>query len=241
MSQQTALAVADEERADDDTPKGWSLVWWKRPVTAAVAAIRRRPHRRGASLVGDVTEDRVDAADDATESTETQAGPEEVDHHAPWLRSLLIAGVIICLALGGLVGWLAVRAHQSQADQHRRELFLAVGRQGAVNLTSIDYTHVEVDIQRVLDCATGSFYEDFRQRSPAFADVVTRAKSKTVGTVTAAGLESVTAGSAQVLVTVSVSTSNAASADQPPRHWRMRIDVQETGDSAKVSKVVFVP
>jgi Mce-associated membrane protein len=62
-----------------------------------------------------------------------------------------------------------------------------------------------------------------------------------VGTVTAAGLESASADHAQVLVAVSVKTSNAGAADNQPRAWRMRISVRKIGDQAKVSNVEFVP
>jgi Mce-associated membrane protein len=47
----------------------------------------------------------------------------------------------------------------------------------------------------------------------------------------------------QVLVAVTVVTSNrGAENQQPPRSWRMRLTVKKTGeDEAKVSKVEFVP
>jgi len=156
-------------------------------------------------------------------------------------RWAVIFGLLVCTILGGLVGWLGFRCAQSHAAEQRREVFLHAGQQGAVNLTSIDYARVDADIQRVLNSATGTFYDDFKQRSSAFAEVVKKAKSKTSGTIIEAGLESVTADSAQVLVSVSVSTSNMALSDQPPRRWRMRIDVQKVQNEAKISNVVFVP
>jgi Mce-associated membrane protein len=62
-----------------------------------------------------------------------------------------------------------------------------------------------------------------------------------VGTVTAAGLESSTANDAQVLVAVSVKTSNIGAAEAEPREWRMRISVQKVGSDVKISNVEFVP
>lgn len=69
---------------------------------------------------------------------------------------------------------------------------------------------------------------------------MTKTQSKTEGTVTEAGIESVSADSARVLVAVSVKTSNIAAPEQRPRLWRMRIDVQRVGDVAKVTNVGFV-
>jgi len=96
-------------------------------------------------------------------------------------------------------------------------------------------------VRRILDGATGEFYDDFAKRSKPFIEVVKQAKATTVGTITEAGLESETADTAQALVAVSVQTSNAGATDQEPRAWRMRIYMQRVGDQVKVSNVGFVP
>lgn len=151
-----------------------------------------------------------------------------------------ILGVVLVLALGGLVGWLGVRAYDSHRADEQRALFLAVGRQGAVNLTSIDHTRVDQDVQRILDSATGSFYDEFQQRAQPFAEVVRQVKSTSVGTVTEAGIEDETDDGADVLVAVTVTTAVEGQPEQAPRAWRMRLSVQKTGDDAKVAKVDFV-
>jgi Mce-associated membrane protein len=110
-----------------------------------------------------------------------------------------------------------------------------------VNLTTIDWQHADADVQRILDGATGQFHDDFASRAGPFVDVVKKAKSITVGTVTEAGLESETADTAQALVAVTVTTSNAGTTQPEPRGWRLRVFVQEVGDQAKVSNVEFVP
>jgi Mce-associated membrane protein len=120
-------------------------------------------------------------------------------------------------------------------------LFLQVGRQGAINLTTIDWQHADSDVQRILKSATGTFFDDFSKRSQPFIDVVKQAQSTSVGTVTEAGVESVTGDSAQILVAVSVKTTNIGAPEQKPRAWRMRINVQRVGDEAKISNVGFVP
>ncbi|TQK28485.1 Mce protein [Arthrobacter sp. SLBN-53] len=158
------------------------------------------------------------------------------------LRLATVLGLVVVLALAGLVGWLGFRTYESQKLEAKRELFLQVGRQGAINLTTIDWEHAEGDVQRILDSATGSFYDDFEQRAAPFVDVVKQAQSKSVGSVTEAGLESDTDTEARVLVAVTVQTSNAGAAEQQPRLWRMRVTVQDVGDDqVKVSNVEFVP
>ena len=157
------------------------------------------------------------------------------------VRLGLFAGLLIIAALAGLVGWLGFRQSQSQHDQQKRGLFLQVGRQAALNLTTINYQHVDADVQRILDSSTGAFHDDFRNRSQPFIDVVKQAQSTTEGSITEAGLESMQGDTAQVLVVVSVKMSNAGVAQEQPRAWRMRVEVQKIGDSAKVSNVQFVP
>lgn len=152
----------------------------------------------------------------------------------------LVASSVIVATLAGLAGWLGYRAYQKHEAQVQRDLFVQVARQGAVNLTTIDYTRVDADVQRVLDLATGAFRDDFEQRSKPFIEVVKAAQSKSEGTVTDAGLESQRGDSAQVLVAVAVK-SRTAGGEQSPREWRMRIEVRSVGDDAKVSNVVFVP
>jgi len=157
------------------------------------------------------------------------------------VRLAMLIGLVTIVGLAGLAGWLGYRAHASRQAQDQRNLFLQVGRQGALNLTTIDWRHADSDIRRILDGATGTFHDDFAKRAQPFVDVIKQTKSTTVGTITEAGLESDAPRAAQVLVTVSVKTSNAVASEQDPRYWRMRISVQEVGDQAKVSNVEFVP
>jgi Mce-associated membrane protein len=157
----------------------------------------------------------------------------------PWRATLF--GLAMVVVLAGLVGWLGFRVYQSHQAQAQRSQFLQVARQGALNLTTIDWQHAEADVHRILDGATGEFYDDFAKRSQPFIEVLKQAQAKTVGTITEAGLESETTDSAQALVAVSVQTSNAGEPEQVPRAWRMRINVQKVGDQVKVSDVGFVP
>ncbi|MEZ0365969.1 mammalian cell entry protein [Mycobacterium sp. pUA109] len=165
---------------------------------------------------------------------------ESTDSPVAGTRAVIAAGLVVAM-LGGLAGWLGYRAYHAHRVQAQHAMFVQLARQAAVNLTTISYTEVDADVQRILDSATGTFHDDFQQRSQPFVDVVKQTQSKSEGTVTEAALESVADDQAQVLVAVSVRTSIAAAPDQDPRRWRMRISVQQVGDSTKVSNVVFVP
>lgn len=157
------------------------------------------------------------------------------------VRQALVVGLAFAVALVGLCGWLGYRAYQTRQAAEWHGLLVQVGRQGALNLTTIDYAHADDDVKRILDSATGQFYDEFSTRSAPFIDLVKKAQSKTVGTVTEAGVESMSANEGQVLVAVSVTTTNKGASDERPRYWRMRLTVDKNGDGAKVSKVDFVP
>ena len=179
----------------------------------------------------------IDAEDDAGHDTKKRV-PKWVSR----IPSPIAVGVAIIVALLGLGGWLGFRVHQDDQVQAQRNLYVPVARQTAINLTTIDYSEVDADIKRVLDSATGAFHDEFQNRSQPFVEVVKKVQSKSEGTISEAGVLSYTKDQARVLVAVAVKTSMAgAPPDQEPRRWRMRLTVDKTGDSAKVSNVEFVP
>ncbi len=193
----------------------------------------------------DIDAEDIDAEDSEADDAEAAA---EVGTRKPireWFSGVprpIAVGLAIIVALFGLGGWLGFRVHQDNQVQAQRNLYVQVARQTAINLTTINYTEVDADIKRVLDSATGAFHDEFESRSQPFVEVVKKVQSKTEGTISEAGLVSYTKDQAQVLLAVAVKTSMAAApADQEPRRWRMRLTVDKTGDSAKVSNVEFVP
>jgi Mce-associated membrane protein len=194
----------------------------------------------GAVAVLDPEIDDIEELDDAD-----PGGPDErVDEPAKPKRVRRLAavlGLVLVVALSALVGWLVVRTHRATDVDERQSQIVQVARQGALNLTTIDWQRADADVQRILDSATGEFYDDFAKRSAPFIKVVKEAKSTSTGSITEAGLESEAGDSAQVLVAVAVKTSNVGAPDQQPREWRMRIAVQKVGDVMKVSNVEFVP
>lgn len=189
------------------------------------------------------TESAADeSVEDSDEDAEDGGGGEKpsAKRRMSHVRLATILGLVAVVALAGLCGWLGYRAYEARKAADERNLFLQVGRQAALNLTTIDFEHADEDVQRVLDSSTGTFYDDFQARAQPFKEVVKQAKSKSVGTVAEAGVESETEDGAEVLVAVTVKTSNAGAAEQEPRAWRMRITVQKVGDEAKVANVRFV-
>ncbi|CDO90400.1 hypothetical protein AWC29_25850 [Mycobacterium triplex] len=193
---------------------------------------------------GDVDEaEDYDAAveDDASDDDAGADDAAPAKRRMPPLRLAAIAGAAIIVALAATVGWLGFRSYQSHQAEAQRQMFLQIGRQCALNLTTIDWQHADGDVQRVLDSATGQFYDQFSKRKQPFIDVLKKAQSKSVGTITEAGVESESGDKAQILVAVSIKTTNLGVEDPAPRQWRMRITVEKSGSETKISNVAFVP
>ena len=202
------------------------------------------------AAAGELTEGGVAVLDpdidemEADDAVEPDGDDERVDEPVKPKRVRRVAavvGLVLVVALSALVGWLVVRTHRATDVDERQSQIVQAARQGALNLTTIDWQRADADVQRILDSATGEFYDDFAKRSAPFIKVVKEAKSTSTGSITEAGLESEAGDSAQVLVAVAVKTSNVGAPEQQPREWRMRIAVQKVGDVMKVSNVEFVP
>lgn len=188
-----------------------------------------------------------DAAEpDVVEADGVEAEPAavvtktKVSHLTSRDRVVLAIGLVVVVALAAVGGFIAYRGYQQQRSTPQREVFLEGAKRGAQNLTTIDYNHADADVQRVLDSATGTFYDDFNRRAPSFTDVVKQVRSKSTGTVTEAGVESIAGDTGKVLVAVTVNTEVADGPPQPVRAFRMRLTVQKLGGDAKVSNVEFV-
>lgn len=190
--------------------------------------------------------EQTEEADKDADGEVTEEESDEAERTAPERRQFLrsqtaaVLGGVLVVALVALTGWLGYGYYQVHQEQQRRDLFMETARQGATNLTSIDWGHAEDDVQRVLDSSTGRFYDDFEKRSKSFLDVVKQIKSKSVGTVTASALQSYSEDKADVLMSVTVRSTNAGVPKQDPQVWRMVLTVQDIEGKAKVSNVEFI-
>jgi len=242
-------ASAGTDSQGDDLAPG--LAAKEAPQYADATAARPRTSPPSHEGIDDPETDAVASGEETDADTSTDeidgngntghaSGPKSRLFRSPIILGALF-GMVTILVLGALGGWLGWRAYDAHRSQQDRSLFLQVGRQGALNLTTINVNTVDADVQRIVGSSTGAFRDDFQKRAQPFIDVVKQAQSQSQGTITEAGLESVNGDEAQVLVAVTVKTSNAGAPEQTPRSWRMRISVKKEGDDVKVSNVEFVP
>ncbi|SKG72452.1 conserved Mce associated membrane protein [Mycobacteroides abscessus subsp. bolletii] len=156
-------------------------------------------------------------------------------------RGAQMFSLIALVAVGGLVGWLGTQLYHRHAADQQYAVYLQTARQGALNLTTIDWQHADADVHRILDSAAGRFHDDFSARAKDFTDVVKQTQSHTEGTIVDAGIESESPTGAQVLVAVNVKSTQAGQPEQRSRGWRMRLHVERVADTTKITDVEFVP
>ena len=180
----------------------------------------------------------AELTDDPSDDADTQQPPSRPPTPIRRVAAFMLLASLVLAGLGSWFGYGEYQARQRQLEQAR---YVAIGRQAAANLTTINFNTVDADVTRILDSATGAFLDDFQKRAPDFIEVVKQAKSTSEGTVTEAGLESVDGEHGQVMVVVQVKTAIGGAPSDTPRRWRMRIDVEKTGNDLKVANVEFVP
>lgn len=154
------------------------------------------------------------------------------------MRRVVIAGLAALVAITGWLGWRDIEVRRTETTH---EQMVAAGRAGLVALTTIDHQQVDAAVQHILNSSTGSFREDFENRAPEFKDAARKAQSKSVGTVTEAGLESDDGDQGRVLVALTVMTTNRGVPERQPKAWRTRVTVTKEDGEFKVAAVEFVP
>jgi Mce-associated membrane protein len=153
----------------------------------------------------------------------------------------VLAVLVVVAALLGGTGFMLWQHRTADALQHRSAEFAAAARQGVVNLMSLDYTHAQESVQRVIDDSTGKFKSNFEDGAGDLIKALTDAKVITKVTVNNAAVESMDNDSATVLVAATSQRTgpDAPKEDQQPRVWRVVVSLVREGDQVKMSDIEF--
>jgi Mce-associated membrane protein len=153
----------------------------------------------------------------------------------------LAVGALVVIGLLGLTAFMVVQHSKVAAQRaHDRGIVEAASR-GVMALLSIDHGKADADVKRVLDLSIGAFRDDFASRSEDFIKTARESKAVTVGSITAAALDSTYPGNAVVLVAASSQVTNSNGARNDPRPWRMSVTMSLDENQWKMSNVEFVP
>lgn len=216
-----------------------------------------------AAQEADDAEDESGSADDATDSQTAEAPAADAEMvgegntadtsgdeseatakrrlpRSGWRGATVAAAIVALCALLGASGYMFWTTQQVSKHRAQEAEFTAAARQGVVNLMSLDFTKGDQDVQRLIDSTTGGFRSDFEKSKNDFLSVMKDSKVVTKADVEATGVESMDADTAVVLVAAKSQVTNAASAQQQPRAWRLSVTMQRDNGQLKMSKVEFV-
>lgn len=191
----------------------------------------------------EATDTEDEASDETAEEAEAESKPARRRRlrRLSWSVVWKAAVIVLICAFVAASGYMMWDRHETTERKQRAANFLAGARQGVVNLTSMDFNRAKEDVQRVIDCSTGQFRDDFQARAKDFTTVVEQSKVVTQGTVNAAAVQSINGDFALVLVAATSHVTNAAGAKDAPRNWRLKVTVKDDGGQYKMSNVEFIP
>jgi len=153
----------------------------------------------------------------------------------------LAVGALVVIGLLGLTAFMVVQHSKVAAQRAYDRGIVEAASRGVMALLSIDHGKADADVKRVLDLSIGAFRDDFASRSEDFIKTARESKAVTVGSVTAAALDSTYPGNAVVLVAASSQVTNSNGARNDPRPGRMSVTMSLDEDQWKMSNVEFVP
>jgi Mce-associated membrane protein len=219
----------------------------------AAAAARARAARLRAEAATARVEDPITGAAGEEPSCEEDSDATTNDPLAPatrrglriprprWKHAIAATIGLSTAALITVSGWMVYQDHMMSAQLHRRAEYAAAARQSLITLMSIDYTHVQQDVQRIIDNSTGSFKDEFQRQASDMAKVAQESRVVTDVTVNQAAVETMSQDTATVLVAATSRVTNAAGAKQEARAWRVTVDLRRDGGQIKMEKVELVP
>lgn len=186
------------------------------------------------------------AVDEDADSSQDPSAQEPDGKRQRWRRprrNTVVGGVGLLCALA-LLAASAVMVRQHQGVVRKQQLaaeYTAAARQVVATLMSIDPAKAKDDVQRILDSSTGQFRDEFKSAAEDFTKAAQSAKMATKTTVAAAAVQSMTPGSAVVLVAANSVLNAPSGPPQEPRSWRLSINLVREGGQIKMSSMEFVP
>ncbi|MEV4251775.1 hypothetical protein AB0J52_01255 [Spirillospora sp. NPDC049652] len=148
---------------------------------------------------------------------------------------VLAAALAVATAVVGVQYW--------SADRHDgdRKAVLQSARQTGVNLASIDYKTVQKGIERVTSGMTGDIKNQWATQAKQIADIATKSQSTSSVQQVRAGIVSMDGGSAEVLVSITATTTSPKVPNGQPRYYRFAMDMSKIKGKWLVSKMGMVP
>lgn len=148
--------------------------------------------------------------------------------------------VVVVGALAGVGYEQSQTVRRNNALNHDRSAVVAAARAEVLALTTMSARTSDADVARLLDGATAEFKSQFQQQATAFMEALRDGQVTSTGAIASAGLQSLKAGQAVVLVAATGTVKNKASAKGEARNYRLQLNMTKSGGRWLVSGMEFV-
>ncbi|WP_242902961.1 hypothetical protein [Actinomadura terrae] len=159
----------------------------------------------------------------------------------PWLPlttvvlSVLVVGLVVASA------WLGVVSMQKKDDADQRAKALQAARQMGVNLMTLDHTTAQRDVDRIVAGTTGDLKNKLGTQAKQLLDQLAKTGAKSSVSEVDAAVVSMDGDSAEVIVSLNGTVTNAKVKQGAPRAYRYQMDLTRDGDRWLVSELEVVP
>jgi Mce-associated membrane protein len=148
-----------------------------------------------------------------------------------------LVGVAVLLAVGVA---LLVSGRVPTSDDAEQSA-LAVARQAAINLLTVDRADPKGSVERLAGESTGRFRQQLDEMADAFAGSLKDAQAGSTGQVSEAGIRAVSAEQASVLVSATANVRNTRVPQGEPVQYRLIVGLERTQAGWLVSSMEFAP
>jgi len=156
-------------------------------------------------------------------------------------RPIWVLAIVVVL-LAAVVAWLVVQEREAQARLDDRQAARLAAGSHAVSLLSLNHKTVDADMHNILATSTGAARAGYVAGARRLKDTTRANKVVQEGVLRAAGLVSLSGGTAKALVVADVEIRWDDSGKPPQeRFYRWAMDLTKVEGVWLVSKAVQVP
>ncbi|MEU8110573.1 hypothetical protein AB0C18_43410 [Nonomuraea muscovyensis] len=147
----------------------------------------------------------------------------------------------LLVVLAGAAFWLGAQAREAQAGADDRRAALDAARAHAAGLVALHHRTVDDDVRRILATSTGAARKEYEAGLDRLRTTTVANKVVQTGVLRAAGLVSLSGGTATALVVADVDIRWEGSKTPPQdRLYRWSMELTKVGGTWLVSKAVQV-
>ncbi|TDD94517.1 hypothetical protein E1298_06725 [Actinomadura rubrisoli] len=145
------------------------------------------------------------------------------------------------MVLVAATGWLGVLTVNKKDDADRRAKAAQSARQMGVNLMTLDNATAQRDLDRIVAGTTGNLKNKLGTQSKVLLDQLAKTGAKSTVSDVEAAVVSIDGDSAEVMVSLNGTVTNAKVKDGAPRAYRYVMDLTRVQDRWLVSDMEMVP